>query len=104
MDKTAKVFVINSTTHDYSTAEKYGSVVNVTEGKVPIFKSDAIIGMLKQKLSDFSKDDYLLVSGPALVIIYAVSIVSNKFDEFKIIVFDAKQQCYVVRHINKANL
>jgi len=97
----AKVYVVNNTNHDYSKAEQYGELVYVTKGKLPIFKTNTVRAMLEKGLVKFSKDDYLLISGPAIVSIMAATILYNNFDTVKFLVFDAKQQDYVVRHINK---
>ncbi len=99
-----KVFVVNNMMHDYSAAAKYGELINVTEGKVPIFKTDTMISILKDKLADFTEDDYLLISGPVLISIIAVPMLFKKVSMLKLLVFDAKKQEYVVRHINHGNL
>jgi hypothetical protein len=100
----AKVFVISNMTHNYSSAEKFGKLVNVTEGKVPIFKTDTMISLLKHGLMTFSDDDYLLISGPALLCIMATTILFNKLGKIKLLVFDAKEQDYIVRHLDKEHM
>ena len=97
----AKVYIINNANHDYSKAEQYGGLVDVTRGRLPIFKTSTVRAMLEEGLVDFTKDDYLLISGPAIVNVMAATILYNKFDTVKFLVFDAKQQDYVVRHLNK---
>ncbi len=97
----AKVYVVNNTNYDYSKAEQYGELVYVTKGKLPIFKTNTVRAMLEKGLVKFTKDDYLLISGPAIVNIMAATILYNKFDTVKFLIFDAKQQDYVVRHLNK---
>ena len=97
----AKVYVVNNANHDYSKAEQYGELMYVTRGKLPIFKTSTVRAMLEKGLVKFTKDDYLLISGPAIVSIMAATILYNKFDIVKFLVFDAKQQDYVVRHLNK---
>jgi hypothetical protein len=97
----AKVYVVNNTNHDYSKAEQYGELVYVTKGKLPIFKTNTVRAMLEKGLVKFSKDDYLLISGPAIVSVMAATILYSKFDTVKFLIFDAKQQNYVARHINK---
>lgn len=100
------VFVINNSTHDYSKAVRFGTIVNVTEGNVPIFKTDVIKGMLKKALVDFKEDDFLLIAGPTLLCIMAYQevyeILKEKFSaiEIKLLIFDAKEQDYTVRHLS----
>ena len=97
----AKVYVVNNANYDYSKAEQYGELVYVTKGKLPIFRTSTVRAMLEKGLVKFTKDDYLLISGPAIVSVMAATILYNKFDTVKFLVFDAKQQDYVVRHLNK---
>lgn len=97
----AKVYIVNNANHDYSKAEQYGELMYVTRGKVPIFKTSTVRAMLEKGLVEFTKDDYLLISGPAIVSVMAATVLYNKFDTVKFLVFDAKQQDYVVRHLNK---
>jgi len=97
----AKVYVVNNANYDYSKAEQYGELIYVTRGKLPIFKTNTVRAMLEKGLVKFTKDDYLLISGPAIVSVMAATILYNKFDTVKFLVFDAKQQDYVVRHLNK---
>jgi hypothetical protein len=87
--------------HDYSKAAKYGTLVNVTEGKIPIFKTSVMKSIIKENLVDFTENDYLLVSGPSFACIIASNELFSRFDTVKFLIFDAKQQDYVVRHLNK---
>lgn len=96
----AKVFIINDLHHNFNKASKFGELVNVTEGKVPIFKIEASVRMLEEGLAEFTDNDYLLVSGPAILCMLAAGVVRHKVKErLKALVFDAKEQDYVVRHI-----
>ncbi len=97
----AKVYVVNYTNHDYSKAKQYGELVYITKGKLSIFKTNTVRAMLEKGLVKFTKDDYLLISGPAIVNVMAAIILYNKLNTVKFLVFDAKQQDYVVRHLNK---
>lgn len=97
----AKVYILNNTIHDYSKAKRYGKLVDVTKGKVPIFKTSTVRAMLEEGLADFTEDDYLLLAGPTILSVMASVILFNKFETVKFLVFDAKQQDYVVRHLNK---
>jgi hypothetical protein len=97
----AKVYVVNNANYDYSKAEQYGELMYVTRGKLPIFKTNTVRALLEKGLVKFSKDDYLLISGPAIVSVMAATILYSRFDTVKFLIFDAKQQNYVVRHINK---
>lgn len=102
-----KVFVINDMNHDFTKASKYGDLVTVTSGRVPVFKTDAVMNELKAALAEFSNDDYLLVSGPAIVCMMCMMVIDGFWKHrysidmpLKTLVFDAKNQEYVVRHLS----
>jgi NAD(P)H-flavin reductase len=99
-----KVFVINNATHDYNKAEKFGELINVTEGKMPIFKTDVMKEIFVDSLKSFTDNDYLLISGPAIMCIMAYQVVYEMMRSLnkatiKLLVFDAKEQEYIVRHL-----
>lgn len=95
------VYVINDMHHNFDEAEKFGEIVYVTQGKVPIFKTDAAKHMLREGLKGFDiEEDYLLLSGPAILGIMAAFIVAKDNIPIKLLVFDAKIQSYIVRHLS----
>lgn len=94
-----RVFILNNDLHNYAKAEKYGPFVNVTEGKMPIFKTSQVKAILKERLKDFKEEDFLLISGPAILVIIATQLLFLKYDMVKFLLFDAKEQDYVVRHL-----
>ena len=96
----AKVYIANNHIHDFKPAAKYGELVDVTKDKAPIFKTDVMKHILEEALADFKKDDYILLTGPTLLCVMITTILARKFDTIKYLVFDAKLQEYVVRHIN----
>lgn len=96
-----KVFIINDMNHNFDKAEKHGELVFVTAGKVPIFKIDVVKEMLSKGMKDFDlKEDFLLVSGPALMCMLATLVLLDGDTPIKTLVFDAKAQDYIVRHIS----
>jgi hypothetical protein len=97
----ANVFIINDLNHNFDKAARFGELHFVTKGKVPIFKTDTAKAMLDEGLRGFdTTEDYLLVSGPAILCMMATLIVMDASAPIKTLVFDAKEQDYVVRHIS----
>lgn len=95
-----KVFVINDMNHNFEKAARFGELKYATTGKVPIFKTDVAKRMLSEGLGEFNiNEDYLLVSGPPILCMLASLIVLNGDKPIKTLVFDAKEQDYVVRHL-----
>lgn len=99
---TSKVYIINDMNHNFDKAEKHGDLAFVTKGKVPIFKTAVVKEMLKKGLTDFDPaNDFLLVSGPAILCMLATLLLAdNGVTSIKTLVFDAKEQDYVVRHLS----
>jgi|TARA_R100001530_G_scaffold65120_1_gene46644 hypothetical protein len=61
------VFIVNSSAHDYSDAERYGSLVVMSEGAVNKFNVSAMFRTFEKYLNKSSHDDFLLSSGPAVM-------------------------------------
>jgi hypothetical protein len=95
-----KVYIINDMNHNFDKATRFGELKHVTVGKVPIFKTDVARTMLQRGLEGFNiKEDYILVSGPAILCMLTTMIVMDGRNPIQTIVFDAKEQDYVVRHL-----
>ncbi|MNU34845.1 hypothetical protein D3C71_234300 [compost metagenome] len=94
-----KVYVVNNRHHDFSSAEKYGQLVYLTEGIIPVFKTATLMDELKEKLVDFDhKNDVLLISGPSIANMLAAIILSRKSThKITVLIYDAKEQKYVAR-------
>lgn len=97
-----KVYIINDLNHNFDKAARFGELTYVTTGKVPIFKTDIAKRMLREGLQGFNvEEDYLLIAGPPILCIMASLIVlDGSHPHFKTLVFDAKEQDYVVRHLS----
>lgn len=95
------VYVVNDMNHDFEKATRYGEITFVTEGKVPIFKTEVVKKMMKETLTNFDPEtDYLLLSGPTILCAIAVLMLSTHNAPIKTIIFDAKEQDYTVRHLS----
>lgn len=92
-----KVFVANRGYHNYSAAERYGVLVPVTEYKVNIKSTDTLIGQIHEVLSHASSDDYLLVSGPAIVNVLCVGAWLARFGSVNLIFYDTLDGDYISR-------
>ena len=95
-----KVYVVNHTMQNLDTAKKFGQLKYITEGNIPLFKTDLMIHNLKEALIHFKENDYLLIVGPAWLSIIAASMLFSKYSRLKFLIFDAKLQRYIVRHLD----
>jgi|SRR3972149_8312371 len=96
-----RVWVVNERFHQYSSAERYGELQPLTQGKVNIFRIDNLVVALTGKLDKLaSKDDYILVSGYALINALAVHYFLTRFGFARTLVWGANEQDYTVVTVN----
>ena len=62
-----KVFLVNSSSHNYSDAERYGELVVMSEGVVNKFNVSAMFRTFEKYLNESSPEDFILSSGPAVM-------------------------------------
>lgn len=68
-----KVYVTNyNGNYDYSPAEKYGELINMTQGFIPAYRYQSILSTFDNYAKTASDEDYLLLSGSNLVCALAV--------------------------------
>jgi len=90
-----KVYIVNQAGHDFEAAKLFGDLVTITEGNINVFRPDRSLFTIKQALTTFAENDYLLLSGNtfgnALAAVQAASLVKV----LNILVYDAKNQKYL---------
>ncbi len=86
--------------HDYSTAEKHGKLVPLTEGVVNLFAVDRLTAQLRHDLAGFDPDqDFLLVSGHVHIAVVAAGLLGASHPHFQVLLFNAKSRRYVARTV-----
>jgi hypothetical protein len=95
----ATVYVLNDRHHDYSEALEYGPLEFVTTDMVPVFKVDRLTKIVKENLMMFTPDDYLLISGPAVLTTIATTHIMLRYGTVNILVHDARHKRYVARKL-----
>lgn len=98
-----KVYIVNSAGHDYSKAERFGELVVLSEGSLPVFAVDRIRVLYEEGLESFDWErDYLLFSGNLIpnVIALGVAIVKSEMLRINVLIFDAKKRSYVERQLD----
>ena len=91
------VWVVNNSGHDMSKASEFGEVVNLTEGRVAVFSSDRIYSELSEKLSGIKPGDYILLSGYALLNVFACIVSLERIRELNVLLYDFNNQAYIKR-------
>lgn len=93
---TSKVFIVNDALkHNYSDAKTFGVPVRVTVGNIQVFDT-RIIWDIRVVMENFSYQDYVLLSGHALLCFYVLAEAFRRVGELKILVWGAKDNKYKV--------
>tara|TARA_R100001369_G_C3199576_1_gene145484 strand:+ start:128 stop:526 length:399 start_codon:yes stop_codon:yes gene_type:complete len=83
-------------------AQKYGNIkVLLKEDSQIIFSPGPVIFSLRKKLKDFSKEDYLLLTGDPAIIGIACSVVSDTTNgRYNLLKWDRQERTYYPIKIN----
>jgi hypothetical protein len=96
------VWLVNRSGHGgYHKAERFGRIVDLTSGNVNPFAVDRTAFHFNQLLGMAEKDDYLAISGLALLNMIAFGILMEKFDKVNVLQWARHKQDYVLLHITK---
>jgi len=95
-----KVWIVNSSGHDFEGARKFGDeLIPLTYGRVNIFNVERLFEEFKGKMSSFEEEDWLLLSGNTILNVIATLIIYEKFSNTNILIFDVIKKEYVPREI-----
>jgi len=73
-----RVYVVNTSGHDISDAERYGELVVMTEGTVDKFNITIMLRAFNEHLAYSTSDDFILVSGPTVMNCIACAMFAAK--------------------------
>lgn len=99
------VYVTNrSPEHDYSSAAKFGAVRFVTIGNYPVFKTNRLRTEIIETLVHSHPDDYLLVSGSAIIAAISMAVWLELHPRLKLLIYSRGEGVYIERNFGKADL
>lgn len=82
--------------HDITPAAQYGALDILLPGGPVVLSTEHLVRTLKQKLADFTDDDYLLCMGDPAVIAVAASIASAKNGgRYRLLIWDRRSSTYL---------
>ncbi len=82
-----KVFITNKGGHDYSAANRYGSPVFLTSGKVNQYHTTQLYRELVEGLDGSLPDDHLLISSLNILNSIASAIIARKHGKVNFLLF-----------------
>ena len=98
------IFVTNYIDFDlddaWQYAEKGGSILPITKGRINIFNVDNLIRKIKAKLVQMTTDDWLIISGNPVVSSLVCSLVAQRFGKINLLLWDARNRAYVPRKVS----
>lgn len=94
-----KVFIVNKSCHDYSSAEKFGSLVFMSKGNLNRFDCVAMYRKFGESLDLSEPGDYLLLSGLAIMNSIACAYFANLHKRLNLLLWNAKTKEYIERVI-----
>lgn len=98
------VWLVNQGGHDYRKAARYGRVLPLTTANVNPFAVDRLLVNLSQRLSMAQEQDYLVISGLALLNALVLAIWLAKFPKANILQWSVNGSNYVKLVISAENV
>lgn len=93
------VYITHDSGLDYGKASRFGELHVVCGNPINVFNTDALWDAVTKGLEGFRNGDHLLVSGSALVALFALQSLPDDVANVKLLLWDAKQRDYYVRTI-----
>lgn len=81
------VWITNRGGHDYSAAEKYGTLHFLTEGKVKRYATSTAYREFIDQMCDATIDDWLLISSLSILNSIASAILARRFGRVNFLLF-----------------
>ena len=95
---TAKVFVVNKSSHDFSKACKFGTLIFMSEGKLNKFKTNDMLRQFNEFLADSSRDDYILPCSLSIANIMAASAFVARHGKLNLLLHKPSTGEYIERN------
>lgn len=101
---TRTVWIVNEGAHNYSKAERYGRLIPITRGNINPFNPGRMMINTQHKLGIATEDDYILLSGLALLNAVVVAMFLSRFGFVNILQYSDKQGDYRLVKIDGVTL
>jgi len=90
INQKTKVYVVNKGSHNFSSAEKYGRLIYMTEGYQPKFSVAAALRRFQFSMQDSHEDDHILLTGLSVLNCIACSLFTLKHSRLNLLLFNGK--------------
>lgn len=93
----AKVYIVNKSSHDFTSAEKFGKLIFMTEGRMNRFGTNDMVRKFSDAMRNSTKEDYLLPCSLNTANIMAASIFALKHKRLNLLLFKPSTGEYIER-------
>lgn len=100
----SKVIVINDNGQNFKDLESYGDILCLTKGLINLSDIRVLSFNIREKLAMIEEDDFIVLTGPALISIIVCHYILNKFNKIKILSFHKKSLRYVIQEIKASEI
>ena len=81
------VYIPNLGGHDYSDAERFGSLVALSKGEIDKFSTTQMLRSFSAAMTDSSEDDFILQSGPAVMLALACALFAARHKRLNLLIW-----------------
>lgn len=92
-----KVYIVSKSAHDFSDAERYGTLIPLSSGPMNRYNVNNIHRQFEDIMKESSEDDYVLICGLSIMSSLACSIMTAKHGKLNILLF--RRGKYVERNL-----
>jgi len=96
----AKVWIPKSAGHSFAAAEVFGEIRIIFDDSSEIFNPQRLREVAAEKLREFERGDWLLLSGPALMNAIVFQLILAEDGHVKLLLFHSKTSKYLERVYN----
>lgn len=83
----SKVYVVNKSCHDFTSAEDFGDVVFMTEGALDRFNTSKMFRAFKPFIERSDPSDYILLTGMTVMNSIACAMFAKKHGKLNLLIY-----------------
>ncbi len=92
----ANVYVVNKSAHDFSSAEKHGKLIFLSEGQMNRYATNSMVRQFEVAMKDSSEKDYIVPCSLNVMNSIACAIFAHKHGRLNLLLF--KDGDYIERN------
>lgn len=97
--KMRKVYVVNKSFHDYTSAKEFGELVFLTEGKLNPYDINHMARLVEERMKESRKNDLILVTSLSSLCMVAGAHFAMKHGRLNLLLIIPKRRKYIERNI-----